>query len=84
MKKMITEKNKAFIAVAELLNWNKNIAPILEAQVPPEPGTEQLTAPWIRKQIGGFFRFMLETASCRTEVQMPFSAFTKDEHLWLH
>ena len=62
----------------------KSIAPILEAQVPPEPGTEQLTAPWIRKQIGGFFRFILETARCRTEVQMPFSAFTKDEHLWLH
>ena len=28
---------------------------LLEAEVPPEPGTEQLTAPWIRKQIGGFF-----------------------------
>ena len=43
--------NKAYLLIyLRVLNWNKRIAPkfLLDAQVPPEPGTEQLTAPWIR------------------------------------
>lgn len=83
------------IAVAELLNWNKkNIAPILGDPT----HNDVFVGSWGASRTGNgtthsaldsktnwwLFRFILETARCRTEVQMPFSAFTKDEHLRLH